>query len=148
MLYRRFILLIVILFVSISGISQSSSGKFTVIGNSITMNPISLSELKDIFLGEKQVDPNNNTIVVVLPTTDFQGADEVVRLISGSSLNSFRRYWLSIVFQGRANPPIYLNSNQRMIDFVRENPGSIAILYDYTGSENITTIEINSFEKE
>ena len=148
MLYRRFILLIVILFVSKSGISQSSSGKFTVIGNSITMNPISLNELKDIFLGEKQVDPNNNTIVVVLPTTDFQGAEEVARLISGSSLNSFRRYWLSIVFQGRANPPIYFNSNQRMIDFVRENPGSIAILYDYTGSENITTIEINSFEKE
>ena len=148
MLYRRFILLIVILFVSISGISQSSSGKFTVIGNSITMNPISLSELKDIFLGEKQVDPNNNTIVVVLPTKDFQGAEEVARLIIGSSLNSFRRYWLSIVFQGRANPPFYFNSNQRMIDFVRENPGSIAILYDYTGSENITTIEINSFEKE
>lgn len=148
MLSRRFILLIVILFVSKSGISQSSSEKFTVIGNSITMNPISLSELKDIFLGEKQVDPNNNTIVVVLPTTDFQGADEVARLISGSSLNSFRRYWLSIVFQGRANPPFYFNSNQRMIDFVRENPGSIAILYDYTGSENITTIEINSFEKE
>jgi len=148
MLSRRFILLIVILFVSKSGISQSSSEKFTVIGNSITMNPISLSELKDIFLGEKQVDPNNNTIVVVLPTTDFQGADEVARLISGSSLNSFRRYWLSIVFQGRANPPFYFNSNQRMIDFVRENPGSIAILYDYTGSENITTIEINSFEKD
>ncbi|MDG0973296.1 MAG: hypothetical protein P8O07_03980 [Crocinitomicaceae bacterium] len=140
--------MIVILFVSISGISQSSSEKFTVIGNSITMNAMSLSELKDIFLGEKQVDPSNNTIVVVLPTTDFQGAEEVARLISGSSLNSFRRYWLSIVFQGRANPPIYFNSNQMMIDFVRENPSSIAILYDYTGSQNITTIQINSFEKE
>lgn len=148
MLSRSFLLMIVILFVSISGISQSSSEKFTVIGNSITMNAMSLSELKDIFLGEKQVDPSNNTIVVVLPTTDFQGAEEVARLISGSSLNSFRRYWLSIVFQGRANPPIYFNSNQMMIDFVRENPSSIAILYDYTGSQNITTIQINSFEKE
>lgn len=148
MLSRRFVLLIVISFVSISGISQTSLEKFTLIGNSITMNPMSISELKDVFLGEKQVDSNNNTIVVVLPTSDFQGAEEVARLISGSSLNSFRRYWLSIVFQGRANPPIYFNSNQRMIDFVRENPGSIAILYDYTGSENITTIQINSFEKD
>lgn len=148
MLSRRFVLLIVISFVSISGISQTSLEKFTLIGNSITMNPMSISELKDVFLGEKQVDSNNNTIVVVLPTSDFQGAEEVARLISGSSLNSFRRYWLSIVFQGRANPPIYFNSNQRMIDFVRENPGSIAILYDYTGSENITTIQINSFEQD
>lgn len=112
------------------------------------MSPNSLSELKDVFLGEKQVDSNNKTIIVVLPSTDFEGAEEVAQLISGSSLNSFRRYWLSIVFQGRANPPIYFNSNQRMIDFVRETPGSIAILYDYKGSENITTIQINSFEKE
>lgn len=148
MLSRRIVLFVAILFVSISGISQTSSEKFTVIGNSITTNPMSISELRDIFLGEKQVDSNNNTIVVVLPTTDFQGAEGVARLIAGSSLNSFRRYWLSIVFQGRANPPVYFNSNQRMIDFVQENPGSIAILYDYTGSEKITTIQIIGFEKE
>ena len=143
MRFRKFYFSLLLLLASLASVAQSSQDKITVIGNGVSYTSLSTSELKEIFLGEQQVDLNKNTITVVLPTADFIGANEVASLFSGMSLTTFRRYWLSLVFQGRANPPVYLSSNQKIIDFVLDTPGAIAILYDYNGPVNFTTIPIN-----
>ena len=46
------------------------------------------------------------------------------------SHNLTRRFWLSLVFQGRANPPIYLDNNQKIIEYINENEGAIAVIID------------------
>ena len=135
--------LVVLLLLSVLLRAQSSGGgKISVITNNLSYDTMSKSVLKDIFLGQNQVDDNNRTITIVLPSKYYPNAEDLIQEITGWSPNTFRRFWLSQVFQGRTNPPIYLSDNQKIIDFVKQNPGSIAFLYNYDGPEDITTIPI------
>ena len=39
-----------------------------------------------------------------------------------------KKYWYSLVFQGRNDPPYFFASDQELIEFVKLNPGAIAIV--------------------
>jgi hypothetical protein len=39
-----------------------------------------------------------------------------------------QRFWLALVFQGRAAPPIFVDSVEEMVSYVRRTPGAIALV--------------------
>jgi hypothetical protein len=39
-----------------------------------------------------------------------------------------QKYWLSLVFQGRADPPMFFGSDEETIKFVTNNKGSIGFI--------------------
>jgi hypothetical protein len=39
-----------------------------------------------------------------------------------------QRFWLALVFQGRAAPPIFVDSAEEMVSYVRRTPGAIALV--------------------
>jgi len=41
----------------------------------------------------------------------------------------FQKHWLSIVFQGRANAPVFLNSEEEVLAYIRGHKGAIGLLY-------------------
>ena len=100
--------------------------------------------MKSILRGEEAMWKNKEGVIVVLPSSksDFSGI--VSKQFFNSSPMGMKRYWLGLVFQGRANPPFFLDSNEEIIAFIKKNPGSIGVLY-CTEDELPTTllIEIN-----
>jgi ABC-type phosphate transport system substrate-binding protein len=48
------------------------------------------------------------------------------------TVKSMQKYWLSLVFQGRSNPPIFLENDQETIQFIQKNPGAIGFISSET----------------
>lgn len=101
------------------------------------------SELKSILMGEKQRWKNGDRILIALMKTNTavgKATSEKVYDMSGDELNKF---WLALVFQGKAQAPKFFASADELEDFVAQNPGAIGIVdRPLTGSE-IKYININ-----
>ena len=58
--------------------------------------------------------------------------------VYGKSVSQVKRYWLAQVFQGRATPPIYKDSNEEILKYVQKQPGAVGVLVSYNGSTELS----------
>jgi ABC-type phosphate transport system substrate-binding protein len=92
-----------------------------------------VSSLKDdkitrVFTGKENYWDNNKQIIVCLPSTKSESATDVCQKVYHKSVKDVQKFWLSIVFQGRAKSPKFFDTEEEMIEFVRKNPGAIGVL--------------------
>jgi ABC-type phosphate transport system substrate-binding protein len=120
--------------------SQSDWNAITVVGNKTELKSISKSKLKRIFKGYESRWNNDNEIIVVLHSSKSPTCEIMAQTIFGSSMKTVKRYWLNLVFQGRANPPVFLDDNLEILNYVKSHPGAIGILVNYSGA---TEYQIN-----
>ena len=87
-----------------------------------------LTELKAILLGEKQRWKNGNRIIIALMKTNTTiGKNTSARMydMTGDQLN---KYWLALVFQGKAQAPNFFNTTNDLENFVAQTQGAIGIV--------------------
>jgi len=132
-LRRRFVffiqvlLCIVFIFSSINARSQNEM--LTVISNDKGAPPeLKLSDLKSIFLGEKQRWRNGNKISIALMKTSTPGGAYICQKIYDMSSDELKKFWLALVFEGKADAPEFFNTTSELESFVAENPGAIGII--------------------
>ena len=132
-LRRRFVffiqvlLCIVFIFSSINARSQNEM--LTVISNDKgAPAELKLSDLKSIFLGEKQRWRNGNKISIALMKTSTPGGAYICQKIYDMSSDELKKFWLALVFEGKADAPEFFNTTSELESFVAENPGAIGII--------------------
>lgn len=103
--------------------------KLILIGNKTGLTEVTLKEARDIFKGKLAFWKNQEEVIVVLPSPKSDDAEGVAKEIFQSSVTAMQKHWLALVFQGRANPPVFVQSTKEAIDYVSKNPGAIAALY-------------------
>lgn len=86
------------------------------------------TELKSILLGEKQRWKNGKKIEIALMKTNTAAGKYVCETIYDMSADELKKYWLALVFQGKADAPSFFNNVGELQDFVAENPGAIGII--------------------
>lgn len=101
---------------------------FVLIGNATGIADVDSSTVRSIFRGERSQWPSNRPVTIILPSSRSEFAESLARLIFRSSSSGMQRFWLALVFQGRAAPPVFLESAQDMVAYVRRTPGAIAIV--------------------
>lgn len=99
-----------------------------VIGNVEGVQRLDPSEVRRIVRGEQSLWRNGIAVTVVLPSPRSPFIEAVSTGVFGLSKAAMQRYWLGLVFQGRAAPPVQLETAEEMIAFVRRTPGAIAIV--------------------
>ena len=127
LLSNRFLLILLMLSISLFAKSQETT--LVAVGNqSGAPSEMKLSELKSVLMGERQRWKNGNRIIIALMKTNTSiGKTTSARIyeMSGDELNKF---WLALVFQGKAQPPNFFSSASELENFVAQNPGAIGIL--------------------
>jgi hypothetical protein len=117
------------LILSMSLFARSQETTLSAVSNqSGAPSQMKLTELKSVFLGETQRWKNGNRVIIALMKTNTSiGKTTSARLyeMSGDELNKF---WLALVFQGKAQPPNFFSSASELENFVAQNPGAIGIL--------------------
>lgn len=108
--------------------AQESFGDFIIIGNDIGQNMLNKNTLIKIFKGQVSLWSNGNTLVLVLPSQKSIYSDKFSKLIFNASTTTMRKYWLSLVFQGRVSPPHFFDSAEEVISFVKKTRGAIALV--------------------
>ena len=103
--------------------------KLVIIGNKTGLTELTLKEARDIFKGKMAFWKNKEEVIIVLPSPKSDDATGVANEIFQTSVTGMQKYWLALVFQGRSNPPVFVQSTREAIDYVNKNPGAIAALY-------------------
>ena len=108
---------------------KAQSSSLTVISNQ-NGSPSSLkfSELKSIFMGEQQRWKSGTKITIALMKTNTPAGKIASQKIYGMSSDELNKFWLALVFQGKAQAPNFFSSASELENFVAQNPGAIGIL--------------------
>ena len=68
-------------------------------------------------------------MIIVLPSKKNISIAEISSYIYETSTTGMQKFWLSQVFQGRSNPPVFLDTDEEIIRYVDKNPGAIGIVH-------------------
>jgi hypothetical protein len=82
---------------------------------------------------------NDEDVTIVLLSSKHSGCEVMAATIFGRDMKYVKKYWLNLVFQGRANPPVYLDSNEEVLNYVKKHPGAIGVVID---NENVGSLKI------
>lgn len=147
MVYRYRILLFLLVFVSqLNSLkSQITFNDFSIviIGNNIGYNSMSESQVKSVFKGKNNNWPNKNSVVIALGSSKHKKVELYSNLIYNKSFYSVKKYWYSLVFQGRNNPPYFFSTDDKLVEFVKSTPGAIGVVMDSNEIPKELKIQIN-----
>ena len=122
-------LLLLWIILSINLIVKAQETTLVAVGNPNGVpSDIKLTELKSILLGEKQRWKNGSRIIIALMKTNTAiGKNTSSRMydMTGDQLNKF---WLALVFQGKAQAPNFFSSTNDLQNFVAQTQGAIGIV--------------------
>ncbi|MEO6289197.1 MAG: hypothetical protein ABIO76_04725 [Ginsengibacter sp.] len=136
-------LVLAVFFVSISLIVKSQDNTLVAVGNqSGTPSSMKWAELKAILMGETQRWKNGKRIIIALMKTNTPTGKTTSATIYDMSGDELNKFWLALVFQGKATAPTFFNSESDLENFVAQNPGAIGIIDKPLGSSiKIITID-------
>lgn len=139
---RHFLLTIGIVFWGWMASAQSTT--LTVISNP-KGSPAELkaTELKSILMGERQRWRNGNKILIGLMKTNTPVGVSTSAKIYNMSPDEVKKYWLALVFQGKADAPVFFNTVNELHAFVAENPGAIGVVDQAMSGYNTTVVLID-----
>ncbi len=138
---NKLLLLLAILCAGPASMAQVSA--LTVISNAKgTPETLRFSELKSIFMGEQQRWRNGTKITLALMKTNTDVGKVTSFKVYGMSGDELNKFWLALVFQGKAAAPIFFNSVSELENFVAHNPGAIGITDQLAANTDIKTIMV------
>lgn len=107
---------------------------YMIIANDIDKKSISTKEVVQIFKGKYNLWTNNEQTVIVLPSSKHESVNIIANFLFNGSKEVMFKYWLSLVFQGRSNPPVFLENDASIIEYVSTTPGAIGIIKNNNSS--------------
>lgn len=117
---------------SLASWGQTLPADAIVIGNQTGFESISEKQLRLFMRGELQrwKGGSDLSVTVVLPSTKLPEAVPTSEfLVNSARPASLQKYWLGLVFEGRAKAPIFGQTQDEILRAVMDRPGSIAIVY-------------------
>lgn len=141
---RLNLLIILLFFLSNFVAAQGEINNVQIVGNNIGTVNLKKNTLINVFRGRVTTWDNKKTVTVVLPSQKNGSAVLVAEVIYNTTLKGMQKFWLSLVFQGRANPPIFLDTDEEIIRYVQNNPGSIGVISKVENYPKNLLIEITN----
>ena len=124
----KLIFVCVVLMQSGTFAQQLSLDGLVLIGNKTSLTSINRKQLNGIFRGSQSIWKSNEQVIVVMPSNKADFAEQFAVSVLQMSHSALQKYWLALVFQGRSNAPVFLNNSSEIIEYVKKNPGAIAVV--------------------
>lgn len=122
-------LIFIFFLVTITFVAKSQETTLVALGNqSGVPSSMRLSELKSVLMGERQRWKNGDKIIIALMKTNTPAGKSTSSKIYDMTGDELNKFWLALVFQGKAQAPTFFNSANDLENFVAQNPGAIGIL--------------------
>jgi hypothetical protein len=101
---------------------------YKIIGNQTGLSQLNTAQLKEYFKGKYTLWNSGKSVKVVLHSSQSQHALILAKLLYNTTQQGVQKYWLSLVFQGRANPPVFLDNDSDIVNYVTKTPGAIGLI--------------------
>jgi ABC-type phosphate transport system substrate-binding protein len=119
-----------------SAAQTSRDGEVAVVAHpGMPINSLTLAEVRQVFLGERQYWNAKLPVVLLIPAPVARERDVVMSLIYQMTESQFKQYWIAKIFRAEiASAPKIVYSNDVESDLVRALPGAIAFMDARTAS--------------
>jgi hypothetical protein len=107
---------------------QRAADAFYIIGNTVDIKSASTKHIQSIFRGKYISWNNKESVTIVLPSKKNENCQRVADYLYETNITGMQKFWLSLVFQGRNNPPLFLDTDKEIISYIEKNPGAIGII--------------------
>ena len=104
------------------------SDDIIIIANDIGTTTLDKRQLILYAKGEKNFWANNKKVIITLPSAKSEMAASVAKSVYKTTASGMQKYWLSLVFQGRADPPLFFATDEEVIRHVQNNKGAIGFI--------------------
>jgi ABC-type phosphate transport system substrate-binding protein len=122
-------LLFILLVWSWEGLAQQTSlGQLEFAANVKGVKSLTSKEVVQIFRNGRSLWASGEKVIIVLPSNKSDMAESVAKNLYGGSITAMQKFWLALVFQGRANPPVFLQSAEEIMVYISKNPGAIGVI--------------------
>ena len=122
-------LLLVLLQFNVKGQTEKEP-TYYVVTNNPAVKSLTFKALEDILYGETLTWKSGERISIAFHNSDNPKLQKTANLFFEGSTLTLKKHWLSLIFQGRADiPPVFLNTDKDIMEFVKTNKGAIAIIY-------------------
>ena len=91
-------------------------------------------------MGEQQRWRSGTKITIALMKTNTPAGKNTSQKIYGMTGDELNKFWLALVFQGKAQAPNFFNSAADLENFVAQNPGAIGIVDQLGANDEVKTI--------
>jgi phosphate transport system substrate-binding protein len=107
----------------------SQSGLAIVVHKDTAAEDITMSELRNIFMANKQFWPNRSRIILLVRAPQSDERDYVLNTIYQMDEDAFRKYWIAKMFRAEVpRGPKIVFSSDMTLDLVIAIPGSISFM--------------------
>jgi hypothetical protein len=122
--------------------ARSQDMSLVVIANNKGAPPeMKLTQLKSTMRGEKLRWPDGSKVVIALLKSTTPIGTSTSKKIYNMSSNELNKYWLALVFQGKADAPNFFNSEAELEDFVSQTTGAIGVVNHPSAANKVIAIE-------
>lgn len=111
------------------GFARPAAAEMAVIVNKDNpLTAISTTEIEMIYLGKKKLFEDGVAAVPVDLPAESPVRQEFFATVLGKDGESYRLYWVRMIFSGKGQPPVTLKSEEEAVRFVAGNKGGIAFV--------------------
>ena len=129
---RTFILSLLIVFATVFSAPLNAAGAAPVaivVGPGVTVDDMTFSEVRKLFLGERQFWNQGLRVVLLMRAPVAPEREIVLRTIYQMSEAQFRQYWISKVFRADVSSgPKIVYSTEMASELVTAIPGAVAFV--------------------
>jgi hypothetical protein len=139
LLYIIFVSAIIIASSATIGMAQTKP--LVVISNSKGAPPeLKRTELVAVMRGEKQRWDDGTRISIALMKSSTPSGEATSKKVYGMSGDEVNKYWLALVFQGKAKAPVFFNTATELESYISQTPGAIGIVEESTDVKSKTVM--------
>ena len=118
-----------LIIVSFAFCAYAQTEELAIVANSQgAPSEMAVFDMKTVFKGERQRWKDGTKIVVALMKTTTPVGSTTAKRIYKMSGNDLNKYWLALVFQGKAKTPKFFNSEDDLKSFVAQTSGAIGAI--------------------
>jgi hypothetical protein len=100
-----------------------------VIGNGKGVpSEMKMPQLKSTLRGERLRWPDGSKVIIALLKSNTPIGTTTSRRLYNMSANELNKYWLALVFQGKADAPNFFTSEVELEEFVAQTNGAIGVI--------------------
>ena len=135
--------LIIGLWMALGGLSahaQTLAENARVIGNELGTQELTMKQLRRAMRGEYALWPESKksvTVVLHAMSMEKECSQTAQFVVASPRPAVLQKYWLGKVFEGRANPPVFVRSEAELIEEVASTPGAVGIVYNAIPSSDL-----------
>lgn len=99
-----------------------------VINGEAKVTELKMQELKTVLKGEQQRWKDGSKVMIALMKTSSSVGSTISQRVYGMSGDALNKFWLALVFQGKATAPVFFESENDLKAYVAKTKGAIGVI--------------------